>query len=142
MVSPLLRHLLHGKQSKGHDRAFGKARLLVEFLETRALLTTLAPGSVILLQAGDGSAYSGTAPLFLVEYDLGTGKVVQSIAIPNNQPAGGPGNQPITMDLGAAAGNGQLNRSYDGSVLTFGGLDSGINSVTANGSADRVIAVC
>src|SRR5262249_55810777 len=43
--------------------------------------------------------------------------------------------------LSAAAGNGQLNRSYDGSVLTFGGVDSNPNSRSATGSADRVIAI-
>src|SRR5262249_12433685 len=118
-----------------------KSGLLIELLETRDLLTAFTPGNLILLRAGDGSAYSGTAPLFLDEYDLTLGKMIRTVAIPNNQAVGGPGNQPITIDLSAAAGNGQLNRSYDGSVLTFGGVDAGINSTTATGAADRVIAI-
>ncbi len=57
------------------------------------------------------------------------------------------GNQPITMDLSASAGIGQLNRSYDGSALTFDGVDSTINSgglsggATPTGSDNRDIAV-
>src|SRR5262249_44221868 len=118
-----------------------KSGLLIELLETRDLLTAFTPGNLILLRAVDGSAYSGTAPLFLDEYDLTLGKMIRTVAIPNNQAVGGPGNQPITIDLSAAAGNGQLNRSYDGSVLTFGGVDAGTGSATATGSADRVVAI-
>src|SRR5262249_29448970 len=57
------------------------------------------------------------------------------------------GNQPITIDLTAAAGNGQLNRTYDGAGLVFGGVDSTINNggltppQTPTGTSFRVIAV-
>jgi hypothetical protein len=104
------------------------------------MLSTFRPGNLVILRAGDGAAYNGTAPLFLDEYTTG-GSLVQTVAIPFNQEVGGPGNQPITIDLSAAAGNGQLNRSYDGSILTFGGVDSATDSRTATGSADRVIAI-
>ena len=74
--------------------------------------------------------------------------LVQQSAIP--AVGGGvnqPGNQPITIDLSAAAGNGQLNRSYDGSVLSFDGIDSTVNnggltgSATPTGQNNRVIGV-
>ncbi len=75
------------------------------------------------------------------------GVLVESIPIANNEVTGGTGNQPITIDLSSAAGNGQLDRSYDGSVLTFDGVDSGLNNgiytspATPTGSANRVVAV-
>src|SRR5262245_53787152 len=121
----------------------------VELLEQRELLAVFTPGNLILLQAGDnGATGTTTGALFLNEITTG-GSSVQQITIPNNQTVGGSGNQPITLDLSAAAGNGQLNRSYDGSVLTFAGLDSGVNSPidaanknpVATDSADRVIAL-
>jgi hypothetical protein len=140
MVSAFFRYLRRG-QRKANCQARRKPALSVELLEKREVLTAFTPGNLIILRAGDGGLYSGTAPLFLDEYNIASGTVVQTVAIPNNQLVGGPGNQPITIDLSAAAGNGQLNRSYDGSVLTFGGLDSGINSTTATGSADRVLAM-
>jgi hypothetical protein len=103
--------------------------------------TAFTPGNLLVLQEGDGTnTYTNTAPLFLNQITTG-GTSVSQTAIPNTQTVGGPGNQPITIDQTAAAGNGQLTRSYDGSVLVFGGLDSGINSTTATGSADRVLAV-
>ena len=93
-----------------------------------------------LTVAGEDLALSGTG--------ISTTGALLSAAGSNTwQAVGGTGNQPITMDLSAAAGNGQLNRSYDGSVLTFDGLDSGINNgtyvppATPTGSANRVIAV-
>jgi Bacterial Ig-like domain (group 3) len=140
MVSTFFPGLLRRKHQKPNRRLLCKRCLSIELLEKREVLTDFTPGNLIILQAGDGSAYNGTAPLFLGEYSV-NGKLVQMVALPNNLTVGGPGNQPITIDLSAAAGNGQLNRSYDGSVLTFGGVDSGISSVTATGSADRVIAI-
>src|SRR5262249_40056135 len=67
--------------------------------------------------------------------------------IPTTAGVGKPDNQPITIDLNAAAGNGQLVRSYDGAALTFDGLDSGTDNggltlpSTPTGQNDRVIAV-
>src|SRR5262249_19484485 len=126
MVSAFFPNLLRSKPRKPNRRRLPKPGLSIELLEKREVLTDFTPGNLVILQAGDGSAYNGTAPLFLYEYSVG-GKMVQMVALPNNEAVGGPGNQPITIDLSAAAGNGQLNRSYDGSVLTFGGVDSGIN---------------
>jgi hypothetical protein len=125
----------------GRQKANRPSRLSVEQLEKRELLAAFSPGNLVVLRSGDGTGYRDTAALYLDEYVAGTGTVVQSAAIPNNQTVGGPGNQPITIDSSAAAGNGQLNRAYDGSVLTFGGVDAGVNSTTATGSADRVLAV-
>ncbi len=113
-----------------------------ELLERRELLSVFTPGNLIVLRAGDTTTgYNGTAPLFLDEYNVSTGAVVQTAAIPGGLKVGGQGNQPITIDLSAAAGNGQLNRSYDGSVVTFAGLDANPDDPGATGAADRVIAI-
>jgi hypothetical protein len=141
MVSLFFQNLFrHTPQRKANRPPRRKPWLLVELLEKREVPTAFTPGNLVVLRSGDGAGYNGTAPLFLDEYTT-AGTLVQTANIPNNQMVGGPGNQPITIDLSAAAGNGQLNRSYDGSVLTFGGVDSGINSTTATGSADRVVAI-
>jgi hypothetical protein len=140
MVYSFFRTLFRHGQRQAKHPARRKPGLCLEPLEKREVLTAFAPGDLIILRVGDGPGYNGTAPLFLDEYTP-AGALVQSVAVPFNQTVGGPGNQPLTIDLSAAAGNGQLNRSYDGSVLTFGGLDSGIGSITATGSADRAIAI-
>src|SRR5262249_8511683 len=140
MVSVFFPRILGRKQRKSKRPAARRAQLLVEPLEKRELLAVFTPGDLVILRSGDGSSYNGTAPLFLDESPP-TGTLVQTVAIPFSQTVGGPGNQPITIDMSAAAGNGQLNRSYDGSVLTFGGLDAHTGSTTATGSADRVLAV-
>ncbi len=141
MIPSIFSKLFRRQPRKANGPASRRPGLSVELLEKRELLTAFTPGNLVILRAGDGSAYNGTAPLFLDEYNLGTRTLVQTAGIPNNEMVGGPGNQPITIDLSAAAGNGQLNRSYDGAVLTFGGVDAGINSATATGSADRVLAI-
>jgi hypothetical protein len=141
MVFPLFpKFFRRSVQRKANHPARHKSRLSVELLERRDLLTAFTPGDLIVLVSGNLTGHDGTAPLYLAEITT-SGHLVQAVAIPNTQPVGGPGNQPITIDLSSAAGNGQLNRSYDGSVLTFGGVDSGVDSTTATGSADRVIAI-
>jgi hypothetical protein len=143
MVFSLFQNVMRsGKPTLGHARQAlrRKPMLSVELLEKREVLTSFTPGNLVILRAGDGTGYNGTAPLFFDEYTT-AGTVVQTANIPSDQAVGGPGNQPITIDLGAAAGNGQLNRSYDGSVLTFGGVDANPGSPTATGSADRVIGI-
>src|SRR5262249_51858568 len=100
----------------------------------------------------------GSGP-FTFQYQLATGLVglgadsgvaiqqIQQNAIPNVGGVGKAGNQPLTIDLNAAAGNGLLTRSYDGSALTFGGVDSTLNNggltspPTPTGQNDRVPAV-
>jgi hypothetical protein len=136
------------KSKSTTPRQHRKASLLCEPLETRELLTVYTPGDLIVLQSGDGTSYTNQAPLFLNEYSTtASASMVQQASVPNNQAVGGTTNQPITLDLTAAAGNGQLTRSYDGSVLTFGGVDSGINNgglvspQTPTGSSDRVTAI-
>ena len=134
---------LHHRKSKTAKRpARRQPGPALELLERRELLSVFTPGNLIVLRSGDTTAgYNGTAPLFLDEYNISTGTVVQTAAIPSDLKVGGPGNQPITIDLSAAAGNGQLNRSYDGSVVTFGGVDANPDDPNATGSADRVIAI-
>jgi hypothetical protein len=74
--------------------------------------------------------------------NLGTASITGATATP-----GMVGNQAITLDLSAAAGNGQLTRSYDGSALTFDGVDSTINNggltspATPTGQNNRDVAV-
>ena len=125
-----------------------KARPTLEQLERREMPAVYTPGNLIVLQVGDGTNYNAQAPLYLTEYTTTAGaSSVQQVAIPNNQVVGGAGNQPITIDLSAAAGNGQLTRSADGAVLTFGGVDSGINNggltlpSFPTGQSDRVTAI-
>ena len=40
----------------------------IESLEKRDLLATFTGGNLVVLQAGDGNAYTNTAPLFLDEF--------------------------------------------------------------------------
>jgi hypothetical protein len=135
-----LNFLRRGNSRPANRPARRKPVMSLEILERREVPTAFTPGNLVILRSGDGTAYNGTAPLYLDEYTTG-GTVVQTANIPSGGTVGGPGNQPITIDLSAAAGNGQLNRSYDGSVLTFGGVDANPGSPTATGSADRVIAI-
>jgi hypothetical protein len=112
------------------------------------------PGNLTILQAGTGvDSVGGATPVFQTTGQLylneitTSGVPVQQTIIPVNLPVGGTGNQPITIDLSASPGNGQLTRSYDGSSLVFGGLASGLNSPVQNGKAasyqsgNRVMAV-
>src|SRR5262245_27247621 len=121
-------------------------KLECEILEKRELLAAFTPGNLIVLQAGDNNQYNVQAPLYLNEITP-SGTSVQQAAISATGTVGGTGNQPITIDLTAAAGNGQLNRTYDGAGLVFGGVDSGLNNggytppQSPTGNANRVIAV-
>jgi hypothetical protein len=121
-------------------------QLTCELLEKRELLAAFTPGNLIILQAGDSGQYNTMGPLFLNEITA-AGTSVQQVAINNSNTVGGTGNQPLAIDLTAAAGNGQLNRTYDGAGLVFGAVDSGLNNggyilpQTPTGSANREIAV-
>ena len=112
---------------------------------TTALFT---PGEEITISGLTPSAYDGTFPITVLSStqftytdtaNIGTATIGTAYATPPNQP--------ITLDLSAAAGNAQLNRSYDGSALTFDGIDSTINNggltspATPTGSDNRVVAV-
>jgi hypothetical protein len=124
-------------------------RLLLEQLEIRDVPTAYGPGNLVVTQLGDtGNTYTDQATFYLNEYTTTPGAaLVQQTAVANNQAVGGTGNQPITQNLTAAAGNGLLTRTYDGTGLVFSGVDSGINNgayilpQTPTGSANRVIAI-
>ena len=112
-----------------------------------APVTNFTPGNLVVLQAGDGTnQYNAQAPLYLNEITT-SGTSVQQVAIPAVGGVGNAANQPITIDLSAAAGNGQLTRSYDGSALSFDGIDSTVNNggltapATPTGQDNRVVAV-
>jgi hypothetical protein len=123
-------------------------RPAVELLEQRELLAAFTPGNLVVLQAGDTNQYNTQGALYLNEYPTTVGgAMVQQAAIPATGTVGGTGNQPITIDLTAAAGNGELNRTADGAGLVFGGVDSTVNNggltlpQTPTGTSNRVIAV-
>jgi hypothetical protein len=120
----------------------------LESLEERVVPSQYTPGNLIVLQAGNGSTFTNQGPLFLNEYPPTVGGArVQQAAIPSDQAAGGTGNQPITIDLTAAAGNGQLTRTFTGDGLVFGGVDSTVNNggytspQSPTGNANRIEAV-
>src|SRR5262249_8396455 len=75
------------------------------------------------MAAGTRAPTSGTPTGGAWAYNL-----VQQDAIPAVGGVGNAANQPITIDLSAAAGNGQLTRSYDGAGLNFDGVDSTVNN--------------
>jgi hypothetical protein len=124
-------------------------RPTVEQLEAREVpalstVTQFTPGNLVVLQAGDGVTNENALPLYLDEFTT-AGTQIQQAIIPNTQTvqnngAGGTTNQPITIDGTAAAGNGQLNRSLDGSALTFSGMDANPGSTTQASAPDRVVA--
>ncbi len=108
-------------------------------------------GEQIVIAGVGPSGYDGTFTItqtgsntftYSAASGLGTATLTSATATP-----GLTGNQPITIDLSAAAGNGQLSRSYDGSTLTFDGVDSTINNggltspLTPTGSDNRDVAV-
>jgi hypothetical protein len=93
-------------------------------------------GTFVITTTGTNSfTYTATS-------GLGAATITGATATP-----GQVGNQPITIDLSAAAGNGQLSRSYDGSALSFDGVDSTINNggltspATPTGSNNRDVAI-
>ena len=91
--------------------------------------TSFIPGNLAVLQVGDGSTPLGTAgaPLFVDEFGLDPGSLVQQITIP----ATGSG---LTLG-GSTTTEGALTLSSDGTFLTFGGYmasagTAGISSST------------
>jgi hypothetical protein len=108
-------------------------------------------GEQIVVAGITPSGYDGTFTItttgsntftYTAASGLGSATLNSATATP-----GRAGNQAITVDLSAAAGNGQLTRSYDGSALTFDGLASTINNggltspATPTGQTNRDIAV-
>jgi Bacterial Ig-like domain (group 3) len=117
-------------------------------LENREVPAAFAPNDLVVLRVGDTQTYTTTAPIYLEEYapnKLAGGTtaltLVQSVNI-TSQALSTPGNQVITSDLGNGTGVGQLNRSFDSSLLTFGGIvaDPGISKVPGSANLNRVIA--
>jgi hypothetical protein len=136
-------------QRVGRTRLQGRQpRLRIEGLEEKVVPTAYTPGNLVILQAGDTSTPSGgnQGNVYLDELTTG-GTQVQQALIPNTGAVGGTGNQPLTLDLTAAPGNGALSRTFDGSGLAFGGVDSGLGNggfptgQTPTGTANRVNAV-
>jgi len=108
-------------------------------------------GEQIAIAGLSPSGYDGTFTItttgtnsftYTAASGLGTATFTSATATP-----GQVGNQPITIDLSAAAGNGQLTRSYDGSAISFNGIDSTINNggltspATPAGQSNRVVGI-
>jgi hypothetical protein len=133
------------RKPKKHQREQGRRfRPDVEALERRDLLSVFTPGDIVVLRSGDPTnvaTYNGMAPLYLDEYNIsGVNPVlVQSIQmpiVPGGDGAAGNNNTPFTIDQGQAAGNGQLNRTNDGSALTFGANDVLPSTINGNGNTE------
>src|SRR5262245_21858956 len=106
----------------------------LDALEIRDVPAAFAPNNLVVLRVGDTTNYVTTAPIYLEEYQpnkLAGGTtaltLVQTVSV-TSKALSTPGNQVITSDLNNGTGVGQLNRSFDSSLLTFGGIvaDSGI----------------
>jgi hypothetical protein len=115
-------------------------------LESRDVPTAFTPGDIVVTRTGDGSNGANTSitvPIFLDEFTP-AGGFVQSFNITSLAPGSTAGNQLISSDLTNGSRVVQLSRSFDGSALLFGGIDTSINQPGGNGSAtsyaDRVLA--
>jgi hypothetical protein len=104
-------------------------------LVTPAVQAQFTTGDLVVLQAGNGGALSSAgAPLFLDQFDTTTpGQTVTPFV---SIPSGGTG----LVLSGSATSEGELTRSSDGSILTFGGYAAaaGTSSV-ASGTAPREV---
>ena len=100
-----------------------------------------APGDIVVLRAGDGSAAlsSAATAAFLDEYKA-DGTLVQSIALPT---AANGTNKPLTVS-GSATSEGALRRSVDGHYLTAAGYAAAPGTASVNGTTsaatNRVVA--
>jgi len=100
------------------------------------------PGNVVIYRVGDGAAglVNTGAAVFLDEYTTG-GTLVQSIALPGNDPFG-----PNLVASGTATSEGLLSLSPDGNFLALTGYNrqlGGTGSLASTGSAvvNRTVAV-
>jgi Bacterial Ig-like domain (group 3) len=148
----------------------GVQQVVIPAVGAASITTAVQSGGTVTITTGDApgltgngftngeyiavnglSQYNGTYPITTTGTNTFTYSVADNGAVTVNTGAtatpGQVGNQPITIDASAAAGNGQLNRSYDGSALSFDGVDSTINNgglpsgTTPTGSSNRVVAV-
>ncbi len=122
-------------------------------------------GDLVLVQSGDGiNVYQGgtgaqifldevspSAPAaadssFTPEQSLDPSQLVQSnieqVAIPPTANNNVNGNAAINIDLGQPGRTGELNRSQDGSLLSFNGNDGAVGVAgSGNGASQKTIAV-
>jgi hypothetical protein len=114
-------------------------------LEHREVPAAFTPNDIVVLRVGDGATYTTTAPIFLDEYAPNKAahtsalSLVQSFNISTTAQSNQPGNQVITSDLTNGTGVEQLNRSFDSSLLTFGGIQADTNNASPT-VLNRVIA--
>jgi hypothetical protein len=99
------------------------------------------PGNVVVVRVGDGTSSLNNAaqPVFLDEYSLTTGQLVQSVALSTT--ASGS-NRPFTIS-GSATSEGALTLSPNRQFLSLAGYDAtvGTASVSSATGIDRVIAL-
>ncbi len=109
-----------------------QAFTLIETVPT----TSLTAGDLLLLQTGNnnvsGTKYNNEAPVSLQEITptdaTPNTNLQENVPIPDNTTIGGSGNQPLSLDLATTlnkngTGVGQLQRSFNSSVVSFGGND-------------------
>jgi len=123
--------------------------------QTFTVIETAAPtpftaGDLLLLQTGNnnvsGLKYAAEAPESLQEITP-AGALAENVPIPDNLAIGGTGDQPVSEDMGTTAnkngtGDGQLERSFDSSVVSFTGNDTWLDGPNASTTGiDRDIGV-
>jgi hypothetical protein len=107
---------------------------------TQARATSLAPGDVVVYRVGNGGSLGSSAvPVFFDEYD-GTGKLVESIALPTTTSAP---NHRLTAS-GSGSSEGLLTLSANGEYLIATGYDAAVGTSkvaeTANPGTARTLA--
>jgi hypothetical protein len=101
-----------------------------------------APGNLVVLRVGDGSAALSNAAtaVFLDEYATSGGAPVQTIAMPTSV----NGNNARLTNSGSATSEGALARSADGKYLTLAGYDAALGTAsvvsTASATVNRIVA--
>ena len=125
------------------SRARRQRRLLLEPLERRELLAAFTPGNLVAYRVGPSGSPLGlndnATQVFLDEFSVSTGALVQSIAMPTTS----VGNQHSLTARGTSVTEGLLTRSSDGKYLLLTGYDatlgtSGLGSSTA-AAVNRVV---
>jgi hypothetical protein len=120
-------------------------------LESRDTPTAFTPGDIVVVREASNTlnsalpggtfANGGNAPVYLDEYTPDGHTLVQSVQLPYTAGVGMAGNQAFTFDPSNGTGCGQLNLSFDSSVLTLAGNDAIPGTVDADAKAAyRVIA--
>jgi hypothetical protein len=134
MAGSLWQRLTNRTLRRAGRRPAARLRSTAEHLERREMPAAFTPGNVVIYRVGDGAAglVNTGAAVFLDEYTTG-GTLVQSIALPGNDPIG-----PNLIASGTATSEGLLTLSPDGNFLGLAGYNrqlGGSGSLAGTGSA-------